>query len=47
MNMRTFLKAALLFSLLAPAQVSAQTSDRRDGMRFVPNVPDQVFNLTQ
>jgi hypothetical protein len=48
MNMRRFLQAALLFSLLAPAQmVSAQTGDRRDGMRFVPNVTEQVFNLTQ
>jgi hypothetical protein len=51
MNLRTFIKAALLLSLLAPALVtrtaSAQTSGRPDGMRFVPNVPEQVFNLTQ
>ena len=48
MNMRRFLKAALFFSILAPAaHVSAQTSDRPDGMRFVPNVTEQVFNLTQ
>ncbi len=47
MNLRTLIKAALLLSLLAPAQISAQTSGRPDGMRFVPNVPEQFNSLTQ
>lgn len=47
MNKQTFLKAALLISILAPAPVSAQTSGRRDGMRFVPDVRGQYLALTE
>ena len=37
----------VLLSIFAVTAVTAQTSDRRDGMRFVPDVPAQFFNLTQ
>src|SRR5829696_2475582 len=47
MNKRTFLKAALLVSLLLPSTVSAQTSERADGMRFVPDVEGQFRALTE
>jgi hypothetical protein len=47
MNKRTFLKAALLISLLAPSTVIAQTSGRDDGLRFVPDVPGQFRALTE
>ncbi|MDO8631135.1 MAG: hypothetical protein Q7R41_11645 [Phycisphaerales bacterium] len=41
------LKAALLISFLGLAPVSAQTSDRPDGMRFLPDVPGQFASLTE
>ena len=47
MNKQIFLKAALLISFMVPSPVSAQTTERRDGMRFVPNVPDQFKALTE
>lgn len=46
MKRRTYLKA-LLFSILAASAAAAQTSGRDDGMRFVPDVPGQFFNLTE
>ena len=47
MNKQIFLRAALLISLLAPSTVSAQTSGRDDGMRFLPDVPGQFRALTE
>ena len=47
MNKRTFLKAALLISLLAPSSVIAQSSGRDDGMRFLPDVEGQFRALTE
>ena len=46
MKTQTFLKAAVLIAFLGPALVSAQTSERVDGMRFVPDVPGQFRALT-
>jgi hypothetical protein len=46
---QAFLKAALLISLiswLAPLAINAQTNDRSDGMRFLPDVPGQFTALT-
>jgi PKD domain len=39
--------AMLMISFLGLAPVSAQTSDRPDGMRFVPDVPGQFRALTE
>ena len=47
MNKQISLKAALLISLMLPAPVIAQTSERRDGMRFVPDVLGQFRALTE
>lgn len=47
MNKQILLKAALLISFMVPAPVSAQISERRDRMRFVPDVPGQFKALTQ
>ncbi len=47
MNKQTSLKAALLISLLASSPISAQTSGRADGMRFLPDVPGQFRALTE
>lgn len=46
MNKQIFLKGALLISFIG-STVSAQTSGRRDGMRFVPDVPGQFRALTE
>ncbi len=42
----TFL-CAMLISLLAPALLRAQASDREDGMRFIPDVAGQFRALTE
>lgn len=47
MNIKTLWKAAALASLLVLPPAGAQQSDRADGMRFVPNVPEQFRALTQ
>ena len=44
---QTFLKAALLISLLAPAHASAQDGGGPGGVRFVPDVPGQFRALTE
>lgn len=46
MKRRTYLYA-LLFSILAAAVAAAQTGGRARGMRFVPDVPGQFYNLTE
>jgi hypothetical protein len=46
MTAQSFLKAAALSSLLV-SPLSAQQSDRADGMRFVPNVVEQFQALTE
>lgn len=39
--------ASLMFSLLAPARLHAQASDRTDGMHFLPDVAGQFRALTE
>lgn len=47
MKTQTLLKAAALVSLLVPLPVSAQQSERADGMRFVPDVVEQFRALSE
>src|SRR4051794_26444710 len=47
MKTQMFLNTAALASLLVSLPVSAQQSDRADGMRFVPNVVEQFRALTE
>jgi hypothetical protein len=46
MNRQSFLKIASAVFTLVPASISAQTSDRPDRMRFVPDVVGQFQALT-
>lgn len=47
MNFLRVLIFGCLGSLAIPSAVLAQSSDRPDGMRFVPDVEGQFYNLTQ
>ena len=47
MNTTTRWTAGVLMSWLAAASAGAQTSDRPDGMRFVPDVEGQFVALTE
>src|SRR4026208_1113298 len=46
MNRQSLLGSAVLSFFFCPAMVIAQVSDRRDGMRFVPDVKAQFLALT-
>ena len=45
MNKQMFLKAAILISFLGLTPVRAQTSDRPDGMWFIPDVLGKFLAL--
>ena len=47
MKRTSYFLNTVLLSIFAVTAVSAQTSERSDGMRFVPDVPAQFLNLTQ